>query len=76
MTTYESTFGHISFTTRHTLEVETLNAVIAALEAEASENLAYDHWHPEIAGPLQTAIHFLQTRKVSVLHNSRRQREA
>lgn len=61
MADYSKTFGQ-PFTTHHELTSEQINPVIKALEAEVAENLAYDHWHPEFAGPLQFAIHYLQTR--------------
>ena len=59
---YSATFGN-RFTTRHNLSPEQLAPVIWALRVEISENLVYDHFHPEIAGPLQMAVHFLQTRE-------------
>ncbi len=33
--------------------VKMLNWLVSRLEDEADENLAHDHFHPEIAGPLQ-----------------------
>ena len=61
MTNYAKTFGQ-PFTTIHNLTLEQISPVIKVLESEISENLVYDHWHPEIAGKLQFAVHFLQTR--------------
>ena len=58
---YSETFGN-PFTTRHNLTNEQTAPIIEALHVEVAENLVYDHWHPEIAGYLQMAIHFLQTR--------------
>lgn len=64
MTDYSKTFGDC-FTTRHNLTEEQIRPVIKALEHEVGENLVYDHFHPEIAGGLQRAIHFLQTRRTA-----------
>lgn len=61
MTDYTKTFGN-PFTTQHKLTSDQVAPVIDALEAEIGENLVYDHWHPEVAGSLQKAVHFLQTR--------------
>ncbi len=36
-----------------TAAVKMLNWLVSRLEDEADENVAHDHWHPEIAGPLQ-----------------------
>lgn len=69
MTDYTKTFGDI-FTTRHKLTAEELNPVIHALDAEIGENLVYDHWHPEIAGSLQMAVHYLQTRNLTPPKNN------
>ena len=52
-----------TWTTYHSCSPEALRSVINALEAEISENLVHDHFHPEIAGPLQMAVHFLQSRQ-------------
>lgn len=62
MTDYSDTFKDLHFTTHHDLSQDQTAPVISALEAEIADNLVYDHWHPEIAGPLQLAVHFLQTR--------------
>ena len=62
MTDYSETFKDV-FTTRYSLPDDQLSSVIKALESEIGENLVYDHWHPEIAGKLQFAVHFLQTRR-------------
>ena len=69
MTDYSKTFFKISFTTKHKLSAEAVKQVVYALEIEACENLAEDHWHPEIAGPLQMAIHFLQKRGKEEKHD-------
>ena len=61
MADYSETFGN-PFTTHHSISKKQLKPIIKALEAEVAENLVYDHWKPEIAGKLQFAIHFLQTR--------------
>lgn len=61
MTDYTKTFGN-PFTTRHNLYEAQIKPIIKALTIEVDENLAHDHWHPEIAGSLQMAIHYLQTR--------------
>ena len=37
-----------------------IDRVARILEREAEENLAHDHFHPEIAGPLQQGLYFLQ----------------
>ena len=62
-TDYSRTFSNLSFTTYHNLSERELAAAIWALEVEIGENLVYDHFQPKIAGPLQQAVHFLQTRK-------------
>jgi len=62
MTDYSGTFKNV-FTTRHNLTENEIMPVIKVLEVEIGENLVYDHWHPEIAGKLQLAVHFLQTRR-------------
>ena len=59
---YSPTFGKVRFTTRHKLTLEEIEAAVWALGCEIGENLVYDHYHPEIAGPLQLASHFLLTR--------------
>lgn len=61
MTDYSATFGQ-PFTTHHNLTPEQTEPIIKILEIEAGENLESDHWHPEIAGKLQFAIHYLQSR--------------
>lgn len=67
MRDYSSTFGHPLFTTvgqaAREATPETLKAidqVADLLEREADENLVHDHFQPEIAGPLQQALYFLQ----------------
>ena len=62
MTDYSKTFTDC-FTTRHNLTDQQIKPVIEVLEAEIGENLVYDHWHPEVAGKLQFAVHFLQIRR-------------
>jgi len=70
MTDYSETFIDV-FTTRHNLNDEQIKPVIKVLEYEISENLVYDHFHPEIAGKLQFAVHFLQIRKDKEVLNDR-----
>lgn len=59
MTDYTKTFGN-PFTTRHHLT--DIKPMVQALEHEIGQNMAPDHWHPEVAGALQLAVHYLQTR--------------
>lgn len=69
MIDYSPTFGHLrsKFVTLSSAidkaDDQTLAAidkVAPLLEYEADENLVSDHFHPEIAGPLQTSLYFLQ----------------
>ena len=39
---------------------DALRWILSRLEDEAAENLVHDHWHPEIAGPLQALVMTLQ----------------
>lgn len=68
---YSQVFGHLrgKFVTLERTRDE-IDASIATriaigkvayiIEREACENLVEDHFHPEIAGPLQQALYFLQ----------------
>ena len=64
---YSEVFGHLKgrFVTLSPVRPKKMPAreavaqVIALLEDEADQNLVYDHYQPEIAGPLQQAIYFL-----------------
>lgn len=40
--------------------LKSIEQVRHLLQSEADENLVHDHFHPEIAGPLQLSLYFLQ----------------
>lgn len=35
---------------------DALRWILSRIEDEAAENLAHDHWHPDVAGPLQVLV--------------------
>ena len=63
---YSKTFGHLKgrfvtlgIASRKGPSTEAIEEVRRALVREADENLVEDHFHPEIAGPLQQSVYFL-----------------
>lgn len=68
MIDYSPTFGHLKhrFVTANAARREAddrtraaIDLVARLLETEVEANLEYDHFHPEVAGPLQQSLYFL-----------------